>query len=354
MGDLTPLSASRIKKAQGCSWSYWAGYKLKVPDRSNDGASRGWICHLIFELLGDPRHRDIYDEVILKDSIFLCEPIKRLVGYHARKLNVNDVDNLKLIDNMTMAGLHFDFFGHARGKLEKGISEQSFDLTVDEEGKRYRLRGFIDKLFLYKDTGLALIRDFKSSKSVFKGKEITDNLQDLIYSLAVKKLFPKFDKREVEFLFLKFDLHASGNVKMAEISEYELEGLELYLTGIQEYIDNFDEDDAVSNFAGSQGYPSDGTFGGPLMCGKDGYKISKGEPLLDKEGNPIVAYICPYRKPMNYYVLKNSEGKIVKSFFEEDKDKITPNLEDKETVDFIEYKGCPYWNRDPVEIDDFL
>ena len=57
---------------------------------------------------------------------------------------------------------------------------------------------------------------------------------------------------------------------------------------------------------------------------------------------------------MNYYVLKNSEGKIVKSFFEEDKDKITPNLEDKETVDFIEYKGCPYWNRDPVEIDDFL
>ena len=255
---------------------------------------------------------------------------------------------------MTMAGLHFDFFGHARGKLEKGISEQSFDLTVDEEGKRYRLRGFIDKLFLYKDTGLALIRDFKSSKSVFKGKEITDNLQDLIYSLAVKKLFPKFDKREVEFLFLKFDLHASGNVKMAEISEYELEGLELYLTGIQEYIDNFDEDDAVSNFAGSQGYPSDGTFGGPLMCGKDGYKISKGEPLLDKEGNPIVAYICPYRKPMNYYVLKNSEGKIVKSFFEEDKDKITPNLEDKETVDFIEYKGCPYWNRDPVEIDDFL
>ncbi len=73
---------------------------------------------------------------------------------------------------------------------------------------------------------------------------------------------------------------------MAEISDEELEGLEHYLTGIQQYLDEFDEEDAVSNFAGSQGYPSDGTFGGPLMCGKDGYKISKGEPLLDKEGNP--------------------------------------------------------------------
>ena len=94
------------------------------------------------------------------------------------------------------------------------------------------------------------------------------------------------------------------------------------------------------------------------MCirdsGKVGYKISKGEPLLDKEGNPIVAYICPYRKPLNYYALKDSNGNIIKSFFEEDKDKITPNLDNKETVELIKYKGCPYWNRDPVEIDDFL
>ena len=202
MNNITPLSASRIKKAQGCSWSYWASYRLKVPDRSNDGASRGWICHLIFELLGDPKHRKIYDEIILKDSIFLCEPIKRLVGYHAKKLNVNDVDNLKLIDDMTMAGLHFDFFGHARGEVTEAISEQSFDITVDEADKLYRLRGFIDKLFLYEEESLAVIRDFKSSKVVFKGKEVTDNLQDLIYTLAVRKLFPHFKKRQVEFLFL--------------------------------------------------------------------------------------------------------------------------------------------------------
>ena len=126
------------------------------------------------------------------------------------------------------------------------------------------------------------------------------------------------------------------------------------MTSIQSYIDNFDEEDAVSNFAGAQGYPKDGTFGGPLMCGKDGYKISKGQPLLDKEGNPVVAYICPYRKPMNYYVVKNLDGKIIKSYFEEDFDNISFNEAEGETLQLNEYKGCPYWNKDKVETDDFL
>ena len=354
MRELTPLSASRIKKAQSCSWSYWASYILKVPDKSNDGASRGWICHLIFELLGNPRHKDIYDELILKDDIFACEPIRRLVGYYARKLNVNDKENLQLINDMTLAGLHFDFFGGARGEPDEAISEQEFNITVDESDKLYRLRGFIDKLFFYKDQKLAVIRDFKSSKAVFKGKELSDNLQDLLYTLAVKKLFPHYKKRQVEFLFLKFDLHASGNVKMKDITEEELEGLESYLTEIQQFIDNFDEEDARSNFAGAQGYPSDGTFGGPLMCGKDGYKISKGSPLLDKEGNPIVAYICSYRKPMTYYVIKNKKGKIIKSAFEDQKDSLKPNESNGEFIEKLEYKGCPYWNRPTVEIDDFL
>ncbi len=353
MKEITPLSASRIKTAQSCSWKYWANYKLKVPDAGNDGSSRGWICHLIFELLGEPRHRHVYDEIILKDSIYLCEPIRRLVAYHAKKLNVNDKDNLELINNMTLAGLHFDFFGGAgMDDPDEGISEQSFDITVDEGDKLYRMRGFIDKLFLYEEEGTAIIRDFKSSKQIFKGKELTDNLQDLLYTLAVKKLFPHFKKRQVEFLFLKFDLNSNGRVKMKDISEEELEGLEFHLTEIQKFIDNFDEETAESNFAGAQGYPSDGTFGGPLMCGKDGYKISKGQPVLDKSGQPIVAYICSHRKPLDYYVLKDENGKIIKSVFKENKDSL--KAKDGQTIEMIEYKGCPYWNKPKVDIDDFF
>ena len=58
------LSASRIKTLQQCSWKYWCNYILKLPDKSNEGASRGWICHLIFELLGNPRHLKNYKLIL--------------------------------------------------------------------------------------------------------------------------------------------------------------------------------------------------------------------------------------------------------------------------------------------------
>ena len=163
---------------------------------------------------------------------------------------------------MTLAGLHFDFFGGAgMDDPDEGISEQSFDITVDEGDKLYRMRGFIDKLFLYEEEGTAIIRDFKSSKQIFKGKELTDNLQDLLYTLAVKKLFPHFKKRQVEFLFLKFDLNSNGRVK-------------------------------------------------------------------------------------------DENGKIIKSVFKENKDSL--KAKDGQTIEMIEYKGCPYWNKPKVDIDDFF
>jgi len=343
MKELTPLSASRIKKAETCSWSYWASYKLKVPDKSNDGASRGWICHLILELLGKEKHFPKYDKVILSESIYSCIPIKKVVHFYAKKLNVFDDDNLALIDTMTMAGLHFDFFGTKRGSTSEIISEKDFDITEQEGDKLYRIKGFIDKLYFYKKDSTILIRDFKTSKSVFKGKEVTDNLQDLIYTLAVKKMFPHFKKRQMEFLFLKFDLNSSGCLKMKDLSDEELEGLEYQLSSIQSFIDNFSENDALSSFAAEKSYPSDGTFGGPLVCGKNGFKISKGQPLLDSNGNKIPAYICPYRNPLTYWIVKDSEGKIIKSVFEDEKDSLFNFEKEGFSIELFEYKGCPYW-----------
>ena len=90
------------------------------------------------------------------------------------------------------------------------------------------------------------------------------------------------------------------------------------------------------------------------MCGKDGYKISKGTPLRDKDGNKVVAYICPYRKPLDYYALKDKSGKLIRSVFSEDKDKITPDTKAGETLEPIKYEGCPYWNKSHTNIDSFF
>lgn len=268
----TTLSASRIKTAQSCSWLYWCKYHLKLPDRSNEGAKRGTICHLIFECLGKDRHKKHFNLVIKKKDIFSSESIKRLVMKHAKKEGIDDPDNIKMICDMTLAGLQYDFYGLERGKPSQALSEEDFDLAVKEGDLDYKIKGFIDKLFLYKKKGLAIIRDFKSSKEVFKGKEIKNNLQDLMYALAVRKLYPEYKQSQSEFLFLKFLPEEKGVIRMPMLTDEELFGFELELTEIQKYLDNFDLQTAFSNMAARQDYPEDNSFGGPLQCGRATYR----------------------------------------------------------------------------------
>lgn len=357
MKELTKLSASRIKTAQTCSWTYWCNYKLKLPDSGNDGSSRGTICHNIFELLGT-KHKREFNKIIKDGTIWNTDIVAKQVKKEAEDLSVNDAENLALIDEMIVNGLRCDFFGDTEDKPLKAKSEQFFDLEIEKEelGIRYAIRGYIDKLFVYKDNSV-IIRDFKSSKSVFKGKDITDNLQNLIYCLAVKHLMPETEPQS-EFLFLRFDLdkdllgnYGKGYVKMDKITPEELEGFEYQLTEFQRYLDNFDENTAKSNFAAKQDYPKDGTFGGPLACGKDGYKMSKGQPILDNNGDPIKAFICPYRKPREYWALKDASGKLKDTAFIEEKD--TLNIEEGDEVVKMNYEGCPHWENKDI-IDEFL
>ncbi len=342
---INKLSASRIKTAQQCSWVYWCKYKLKLPDTSNDGASRGTVCHNVFELLGT-KHKREFNKIVKEGTIWNTEHVANQVKKESEELGVADQENQDLIDEMIVSGLRCDFFGDDEEKPVSAESERFFDLEINDGDKSYAIRGYIDKLFTYKDNSV-VIRDFKSSKSVFKGKEITDNLQNLIYSLAVKHLIPDSKPRS-EFLFLRFDMEkdifgdtGKGYLKMDPISDDELEGFEYQLTQFQQYLDNFGDEEARSGFAAQKDYPKDGTFGGPLSCGKDGYKMSKGEPVLDKNGDPIKAYICPFRKPIDYYALINESGETIKTAFEKDKGDLIP--EEKEKVVLKKYEGCPHW-----------
>ena len=272
--------------------------------------------------------------------------------YYARKLSVNNESCLGQINEMTMKGLRYDFFGGENSKPTKAISEENFEIKIDKGPKRYNIRGFIDKLFLYKKESRAVIRDFKTNKKVYKGNEIDDNMQSLIYVLAVKHLYPEYMRREMEFLFLRhplvandlFDSKGSGYLCIDDITESELDGLELQLSSIQEYLESFTEDVARSNYAFDQhqenrGYPKDGTFGGRLMCGKDGPKISKGEPVLDENGDVVMAYICPFRKAKEYFVLIDESGAILKS--SDDKSDLKAICEEGLFIEKREYAGCP-------------
>ncbi len=105
---MTKLSASRIKTAQSCSWLYHCKYKLKLPDKTNDGASRGTVCHLILEVLAKKGRKNYYNKIIKAKSIFSVPSIVRLATTWAKKLNVSDPENIELIDYMTLNGLEHD------------------------------------------------------------------------------------------------------------------------------------------------------------------------------------------------------------------------------------------------------
>jgi len=331
----TTLSASRIKTAQSCSWLYWCKYHLKLPDKSNDGARRGSICHLIFECLGEDRHKKHFNLVIKKRDIFASKSIERLVRKHAKKEGISDEVNIKMICEMTLAGLQHDFYGLDRGKPTEALSEQDFDMNIEEGNVSYKIKGFIDKLFLYKKKGLAIIRDFKSSKEVFKGKELENNLQDLMYALAVKKKYPEYSQTQSEFLFLKFLPEEKGVIRMPILTDEELYGFELELTEIQKYLDNFDLKTALSNFAARQDYPKDNSFGGPLQCGR---ATSKGQ--LKKDGS--IMYHCPYKFEFYYYKINDLQGNMVSSCFIDAYDEFVKKYpEDKFLYEMIHYKGCP-------------
>jgi len=333
---LTPLSASRIKTAQSCSWLYWCKYKLNLPDKSNDGAKRGSICHLIFEVLGEKRRKKYYNKIVKSQDVFAVPSIKRLILKHAAQYEVDDEENIQMIKEMIYNGLTYDFFGGDLGKPTKEYSEKDFEIVKSDGSIKYRIRGFIDKLFLYKKEKYALIRDFKTSKAVFKGKDATDNLQDLMYSLAVKSLFPDYDIRESEFLFLKFELDEqssnSGIIRMKPLEEDELLGFELQLSEIQKYLDNFSKKHARSNMAAYKDFPKDGSFSGKLLCG---FAKEKGELKLD--GNP--KWYCSMKFDFFYYHVFDKDKKIIGSYFEEDfSEEFVP---EGCTYEIKYYEGCP-------------
>lgn len=353
MSEPTRLSASRIACAEKCSWVYWCKYLNKIPDSSNTGASRGSVCHNIFEYLGKERHRKHYNSILTANSIDGSKAVKKLVNIQSSQQDppVDSPEELDLIDQFIVNGLSFDFYGDSEEKPFDAISEKVFELEVNEDDKKYYIYGFIDKLFLYDKGKKAVIRDFKTSKKVYVGSEVTDNLQNLIYCLAVSKLYPQCKDIRTEFLFLKFDLSSDllgttgeGVLKMDPISKEELEGFEYHLTEIQSYLDNFDYSTACSNFAADQPFPEDKSFSGPLSCG-----FAKEPGQLKKDGTPM--WHCNYKFPFNYYALKDSSGSILKSVKEGEEYKLIADKNEGQYIEKMHYEGCPKFNVKNNDLD---
>lgn len=328
MSDLIKLSASRIKTLQSCSWMYYCNYNLKLPQKNNSGAMRGSIAHLIFEVLANPRHEHYVKKIVKSKTCLKYPAIFKLIIKAAKREGLDldemvqplkksgqEITNLKCIDEMILVGLKFDFIG----EYKVIGSEWEFDIT--NESPKYRIGGFVDRIF--KDKKQMIIRDFKSSKKAFKGDELESNLQGMMYSLAVRKKYQKQKDVLVKFLFLRYP--DDPERECPHFSEEELRGFEHYLEYINGYLQNFDEKKAHSNFAAHE-------FSKKWMCQtKSGWR-------------------CPYLNAIDYKVLIDKDGKIIKSIFanEDFKEK---DLKSGYRIEIRKYEGCPAWKESNKDFD---
>jgi ATP-dependent helicase/DNAse subunit B len=319
--ELVRLSASRIKTLQSCSWSYYANYVLKLPQTNNSGAMRGTIAHLIFEILSNKRHHKYVKRIVKKDTCEAVPSVWRLIFKTAKNIGLDldemvkplkkepEITNLKCIDEMILVGLKFDFMDI------KGFvgSEWAFDIV--NESPKYRIVGFVDRLVKEAD-GRLVVRDYKSSKKPFDAEELESNLQSMMYTLALKKKYPNEYKEIVaKFLFLRYpkDPEKSSPV----FSDTVLEGFEHYLEHISQHLQNFSDEHAKTNFARHD-------FSKKWMCQtKSGWK-------------------CPYLSAIDYKVLLDKDGKIIKSVFASD-DINKNDIKEGFIVEQRRYEGCPAW-----------
>lgn len=317
--EVTPISASRVKTFENCSWLYYSKYLLKVPEPTNEGALKGSICHNIFEFLLNPKHEQKYKDIIKADSICGRESVARLVRKYIVLYKLKQTDELfNHLNKMIMVGLKSDFFVKG-GELVKA----EYEFNILNEKPFYYIKGFIDKPFI--KGSKIIIDDFKSSKKKFEGEDIESNLQGLIYSLACKKIWPHL-KPEVRFIFLQFP---EEPILPVTFEEDALKGFEYYLESIQKQLDSFSDKHAYSNFAADQPMPDTGEFKGKLLCG---FNSKPGE--LKKDGTP--KWGCPMKWSFHYYVVKKG-NKIIKSALKKEDIK----LETGEQIEEVFYEGCP-------------
>lgn len=325
------LSASRIKTYESCSWLYYIQYILGLRSPGNFGSNRGSVVHNVFENLLNARHYKHYEHIIRNKSVFDNPALSRYIHLLCAKFDLHDEfddkgqHNLNMIEEMIIVGVSTDFFCEG-WKLQKAETE------IKIETKKYQLLGYIDKL-ADKDN-LIKITDYKSS-----AKKDDHSLQAMCYALWAKRV--KNMDSIAEFIYLRFP---KDSISKYEFSDSQLDGFELYLEGLYQAISKFDLASATSNYAADMDYPSNGGFGGPLMCGRAKYP---GE--LKKDGRP--SWHCAQKFPYEYYNVCKENGELIRAFRDFDDATICKVGHEDSYIETRQYLGCPRWNGGKIEDD---
>lgn len=295
------LSASRCKQFLDCSWSFYHGYILKVPDITHPKTKIGTLVHSILECLLNPRHKKTYLAIYTTRDVYSSSSVSRLIEIFLRKNSDITEEIASHINDLVFVALDYDFFQENAKKVLP--PEYSFELDLGT----FSIKGFIDRLAFYDDK--VLIRDYKTQKDKFTKKEVKENIQALFYQLAAWEIFKMPAK--VEFLLLRHPKTARNPLNFLQsvepASESTLNGFKMWLEHINKQISELDAESANDNFK-----------------------------ALDDSGFCI--RVCKYREPFEYYALVDKENKLIKTSRFQDLE-----IKDGQKIEKRKYFGCNYF-----------
>lgn len=338
------LSPSRINSVNDCSWQYYSSYVLKLPRTGNDGSKRGTICHSLLECLVKPNHRHYVDKLIDNGDIFSFPAIERYLKLLAKRevlpleqVVVNKdktglMTHKEEINNMILVALKSDFLGQPGDTI---ITEVKHEIEVNRDGKKFKILGIIDKIFVRKNdkgeiTEVEIV-DYKTSSKKFEEDDLDSNLQGLVYQFFIKDMYPNVPKVKFGFLFLRFP--RAPYMEVPPFPKANVSGFEHYLSYISKYMANFTEAHAKKNFAKN-------SFETKFLCGLHGNKKYFNRATKTKIEHNEPQFICAVRDPYDYYAVVDEEGNNIRSAMTKEELKATP----QEIVAKKRYGGCPAWH----------
>jgi hypothetical protein len=142
---------------------------------------------------------------------------------------------------------------------------------------------------------------------------LTSNIQAMMYVLAMTKQKPEYKNIMVKFLFLRYP--KKPEQECPQFTQEQLSGFEYFLEHISNYLSDFNEQKAISDFAAK--------------------KIEKKWMCKTKSG-----WKCPYLEKFKYKVLLDKNKKIIKTCFL-DESFSDSDIKDGFSVDERQYEGCP-------------
>jgi hypothetical protein len=284
-----------------------------------------------------------------------CPSVVKFIEAKAKKLNLDLnawicnksgtelIQNRDFVYDMLLVGINANFFGE---EGDEAFAEKEYCLDVDkpEIGIRYIIRGFIDKMFVRRDSNSKVkkveIVDYKSSKQKFSGDKIKFNIQGVIYQMFALDMYPEVEEVYMNFLFLQYGRNPWQAVDA--VSSETIRGVEVYLTELFHKINNYTENDAKSNFAKYNG--------GHNLCGKLGFKTIYDKQSRIKVETQEPKWICPYKRPFRYFAAINQDGEVKRT----SRTRSELVLKTGETCRVMAYGGCPAYYGEREEHENFL